>query len=149
MKLVLAAIVLAGFVAPVYACKFEPKSDAENFASAATVFRATVTELKLSSFTPVGSTGKPREVIEVRYEVKEVFKGTPPANGFVRDSVATPGSCSLRATVGFDYIFFPAKDSMVTENTGSFGGFYNNAPPALRPRLKAIQQLGVGVSKSN
>ena len=83
--------------------------------------------------------GEQTEVVEANYEVKEVFKGTPPASGIVRDFPFGPGNCSLGLLPGVEYVFYPDENNFVLIFSGSFG-FINAEGNDVKPRLEALRQ---------
>jgi hypothetical protein len=122
-----------------FACQFKERSDAQLIADAKTVFRAKVTEVKLVVFAPPDYPGQKDEIVEARYEIKEVLKGVPPSSGIIRDLPFGPGNCSLGLYPGIEYVFFPGQYDMVLTPTGSFGYFTEQGSVA--PRLKELRKL--------
>ena len=82
------------------------------------------------------------EVMEAKYEVKEVFKGAPPALGVVRDFPFAPGNCSLGLLPGMEYIFYPDGNNFVLTFSGSFG-FINAEGNDVKPRLEALRKQAI------
>ena len=81
------------------------------------------------------------EVVEARYEVKEVFRGTPPSSGFVRDLPYGPGNCSLGVLPGMEYVFFPGEQDFVLIFSGSFG-YFNPEGSEVKQHLEALRHMG-------
>jgi hypothetical protein len=122
------------------ACSFKHLSDEELVAKSKTIFWARVTETRLTTLQDPTDPKRSFEVVEARYEVKEVFKGEPPASGVIRDLPYGPGNCSLGLMPGVEYVFIPGEYDMVLLPTGSFGHF-NPEGRTVAPRLKAIRKL--------
>jgi hypothetical protein len=80
------------------------------------------------------------EILEARYEVKEVLKGTPPTSGVVKDLPFGPGNCSLPLHLGLEFVFMPDEFDMEQISTGSFG-YFNPEGTAILPRLASIRAL--------
>ncbi len=89
---------LAFLLAPLTAaaCQFE-RTQEEVFARAKSVFRARVVEVRLTQFVNPANPGDQADIVEGKFEVEEVYKGTPPASGVVRVRVR-PRRARLRAT---------------------------------------------------
>jgi hypothetical protein len=133
------ACLLLLFARPAMACSsLKQPTDQELFANAASVFRARVTEVKLASLVDPEQPSRTVEVVEARYEVKEVFKGAPPASGIVRDLPYGPGNCSLGLLPGMEYVFFPGKYEMVLLFSGSFA-FFNAEAKEIKQRLEELR----------
>jgi hypothetical protein len=124
------------------ACSFKPRSSEELFADASTVFRARVTEVKLATLADPSIPTEHVEVVEGRYEIREVFKGAPSRTGIVRDLPFGPGNCSLGLLPGMEYVFFPGEHEMVLLPSGSFA-FFNAEGSEVKPRLEALRKLAV------
>lgn len=112
----------------------------ELFGKASSAFRARITEAKLVSFANPMNPAERVEVVEAKYEVREVFKGTPPASGIVRDLPFGPGNCSLGLLPGTEYVLFPSENDFVLIYTGSFG-FFNAEGSEVKPRLDTLRKL--------
>lgn len=140
-RFLLAASSLLLFAGSAMACSSpNPPTDQELFAKATSVFRARVTEVKLATLVDPDHPSRTVEVVEARYEVKEVFKGAPPASGIVRDLPYGPGNCSLGLLPGMEYVFFPGKYEMVLLFSGSFA-FFNAEAKEVRQHLDEIRRL--------
>ena len=122
------------------ACSFEPRSDEQLFAAAKTIFRARVTEARLSKLDGLIEKGKSIEIVEAKYDVLEVFKGVPPPSGVVRDVTFGPGNCGLGILVGTEYVFMPEEHDMVLAPSGSFG-YFNAEGTQVKPRLELFRRL--------
>lgn len=117
-----------------------PPTERQLFARATSVFRARVTEAKLSRLANPENTAEQIEIVEARYEVKEVFRGTPPSSGFVRDLPFGPGNCSLGVLPGMEYVFFPGEHDFVLIYSGSFG-YFNPEDSEVKQRLEALRHM--------
>jgi hypothetical protein len=115
-------------------------TDSELFAGAKAVFRARVTEAKLAKFANPYNPSEVVEVVEAKYEIREVYKGTPSASGVVRDLPFGPGNCSLGLMPGMEYVFYPDKNDMVLIFSGSFG-YFNADGTEVKPKLEALRTL--------
>ena len=118
-----------------------PPTEKELFARANSVFRARVTEARLSRLVNPANPAEHVEVVEARYEVKEVFRGTPPSSGFVRDLPYGPGNCSLGVLPGMEYVFFPGEQDFVLIFSGSFG-YFNPEGSEVKQHLEALRHMG-------
>jgi hypothetical protein len=118
-------------------------SGEELFSKANSVFRARVTEVRLSSLPNPDRPSEKVEVVEARYEVKEVFKGRPPASGVVRDLPFAPGNCSLGVLPGIEYTFFPGQHDLVLVYSGSFA-YFNAEDAEVKPKLEELRRLSRG-----
>jgi hypothetical protein len=121
------------------ACSFKEKSNEQLFSSATSIFRARVTEVKLATLANPSMPGQTVEVVEARYEVKEVLKGTPPHSGIVRDLPFGPGNCSLGLLPGMEYVFVPEDHEMVLLPSGSFA-YFNAEGAAVKSKLQALRE---------
>ncbi|MTV39876.1 hypothetical protein [Duganella radicis] len=140
MKFVL-SIAAALTALPAIACSsLHQPTDAELFAKATAVFRARVTETKLAKFANPAKPSEVEEVVEARYEIREIFKGTPSSTGVVRDLPFGPGNCSLGLMAGTEYVFYPDSNGLVLIFSGSFG-FLNSEGTDVKPRLEALRAL--------
>jgi hypothetical protein len=88
------------------------------FAKAVLVFRGIVTSTELSSaklngiptsepatsFTTSGNAD--RFIVNARYELKEVFKGTPAPDGVVSTTTFILGGCGAPVLAGQEYLFY-------------------------------------------
>lgn len=110
------------------------------FSRAKSVFRARVTEVKLSHLANPENTAEQVEVVEARYVVKEVFRGAPPSTGFVRDLPYGPGNCSLGVLPGVEYVFFPGEHDFVLIYSGSFG-YFNPEDREVKQHLEALRHM--------
>ena len=124
----------------VEACTFKQRTDEELVAQSQNIFRAKVTEVKLALLRDPANTTATVEVVEARYEVKEVLKGAPPSSGVVRDLPFGPGNCGLTLLPGLEYVFFPGEHDMVLAPSGSFG-YFNGEGTSVAPRLEAIRKF--------
>lgn len=141
MKNLATFVLLLSFSAVASACSFKQRSDEQLFAAATSVFRARVTEVKLASLAdPANPSGRAVEVVEARYEVKEILKGAAPSAGIVRDLPFGPGNCSLGLIPGLEYVFFPGEHEMVLVPSGSFA-YFNEEGSEVKPRLEALRKL--------
>jgi len=146
MKQITAALLIF-FGLPAMACSsLKQPTNEELFANASSVFRARVTEAKLVVITYSSASSKIVEVVEARYEVKEIFKGTPPASGVVRDLPYGPGNCSLGLLPGVEYVFYPGEQDMVLLPSGSFA-FINPDGNEVKPRLEELRKLSGAIRK--
>jgi hypothetical protein len=139
MKQALAAI-LCFLVSTAQGCSFPQRTDEELVRQSQNIFRAKVLEVKLVEMQDPEKSGRTFEMVEARYEVKEVIKGRPPASGIVRDVPFGPGNCGLTLLPGLEYVFFPGEHDMVFAPTGSFG-YFNGEGTSMAPRLAAIRKL--------
>lgn len=138
MKHLLLALVASFAASSASACSSpsQPTSE-ELFAKANSVFRARITEAKLAKFASPLRPGEQIDVVEAKFEVKEVFKGTPP--GLVRDFPFGPGNCSLGLLPGVEYVFFPGENDFVLILSGSFA-FLNAEGNEVKPHLEALRR---------
>ena len=98
----------------------EKPTDAELFAKAHSVFLAHI--VRTDEKAPRTDIFKASvSYVEGDFQVVEVLKGQPPADGKVNDLVFGPGNCSLGLLAGLDYLFFiqDEKTKMVLWPTGS------------------------------
>lgn len=123
-----------------------PPTEQALFSRAASVFRARVIEAKLSWLVDPANPAEHVEVVEARYEVKEVFKGTPPSSGFVRDLPFGPGNCSLGVLPGMEYVFFPGEHNFVLIYSGSFG-YFNAEGSEIKLHLEALRHMNAAGSQ--
>jgi hypothetical protein len=121
-----------------FACSFKKRTDGELLADTKTVFRAKVIEVKLVTLTYPNHPLQSEEIVEARYEVKEVLKGKPPTSGIVRDYPFASGNCSLGLFPGVEYVLFLGNGDFVTMPTGSF--HYITIKDAVTPRLSALRK---------
>jgi hypothetical protein len=117
-----------------------PPTEQELFSRATSVFRARVTEARLSRLANPANPAEQVDVVEARYEVKEVFRGTPPSAGFVRDLPFGPGNCSLGVLPGMEYVFFPGEHDLVLIYSGSFG-YFNPDGSEVKQHLEALRHM--------
>src|ERR1700761_1676918 len=120
------AILLAPLAAA--ACEFEHRTQEEVFARAQSVFRARVLDVRLVKSTNPFNPAQRVDIVEGRFEVEEVYKGTPPDSGVVRDLVLLPGNCSLGLFPGWEYVFVPDEQGFVLTPTQSIAFFNPDAP---------------------
>jgi hypothetical protein len=122
--------VWAGLLAPLSATayQFEHHSQEDVFARAKSVFRARIVEVRLSKFSDPSRLAGQLDVVEGRFEVEEVYKGSPPTSGIVRDFVLLPGNCSLGLFPGWQYVFVPDEQDFVLTPTQSIAFFNPDAP---------------------
>ncbi len=130
------------FMAPLAeACSSLTKyTDEALFRKAKSVFRARVVETKIVQFRNPDKLSEVGEVVEAKFEVKEVFKGEPPRSGVVRDIPYGIGNCSLGLLAGVEYVFFPEEHELV-----SFGGSFGLINPdgtEMKSRLDELRNLG-------
>ncbi|GEM_PF-2461661 len=125
---------------PAVACRYASRSDAELFAVSNAVFRARVTEVRAATLTVGTGHAQTFEVVEARFEVKEILKGTPPSSGIVRDLPFATNKCSLGMVVGDEYVFFPDEHNMVFLPTGSFR-FSNGNRVLVNRRLESLREI--------
>lgn len=116
--LVIGAVAFAATSAS--ACSFPPRTDEEVFANANAIFLARITETKLVRLQDPSNQSRSEEVIEARFEVREIIKGTPPASGIVRDVPFAPGNCGLALLPGIEYLLIPGDYDNVLLPSGSF-----------------------------
>jgi hypothetical protein len=135
----LLAIPLAAVSFAALPCSFKAKSDEQLFSEATSIFRARVTEVKLATLDDPSQPERKTEVVEARYVVKEVLKGTPPLSGVVRDLPFGPGNCSLGLLPGLEYVFVPGEYEMVLLPSGSFA-YFNESGAAVKSRLQALRE---------
>ena len=140
MKAFFSIFALFVMSAPTLACQFKPRTDAELLEASKTVFRARIVEAKLAMLKDPSDPKNQVEVVVARYEIKEVFKGSPAPDGIVRDMPFGPGNCSLGLSPGTEYVLFPGEYDMVLLPTGSFG-YFNAEGTQIKPRLDAIRKL--------
>lgn len=122
------------------ACSFTPQPIEAHFAKSNNVFRARVIETKLAVLTDPKSPSERTEVIEAKFEVKEIFKGGATSSGVVRDVLFLPGNCGLGLVPGMEYVFFPGEYDLVLASDGSFG-FFNAEGTDVRPKLEQLRAL--------
>lgn len=140
MKLATTFVLLLVSATATFACSFKQRTDEQLIAEAKNVFRARVTEVKLASLVDPTNAARTFEVVEARYEVKEVLKGAPPTSGIVRDLPFGPGNCSLGLLPGLEYVFLPGEHEMVLAPSGSFA-YFNTEGTAVQPRLDSLRKL--------
>ncbi|WP_192181289.1 hypothetical protein [Mesorhizobium amorphae] len=103
----LGAVALPGIAS---ACSMPPGWTPQRaFAEAALVFHGLVTATELSS-TKVGGpptdVGDGRILVNVRYEIAEVFKGKPQANGAISTTTLIMGGCGVPVLAGQHFLFY-------------------------------------------
>ncbi|RJT34877.1 hypothetical protein D3227_22830 [Mesorhizobium waimense] len=79
------------------------------FAEAALVFHGLVTATELSSTKdggPPADMGDGRILVNVRYEIAEVFKGKPEANGAISTTTLIMGGCGVPVLAGQHFLFY-------------------------------------------
>jgi hypothetical protein len=124
------------------ACSSSKKyTNEELFTKANSVFRARVVETKIVQFRNPDNLSGVGEVVEAKFEVKEVFKGEPPRSGIVRDIPYGIGNCSLGLLAGVEYVFFPGENDSVLLLSGSFG-FENPDGKEIKKRLDELRNWG-------
>jgi hypothetical protein len=74
------------------------------FAKAVLVFRGIVTSTELISATRPGSAD--RFIVNARYEVKEVFKGSPAPDGVISTTTFILGGCGVPILTGQEHLFY-------------------------------------------
>lgn len=126
--------------APTLACSFTPQPLEVHFAKSKNVFRARVIETKLAGLQNPENPLERTEVIEAKFEVKEIFKGGTTASGVVRDVPFMPGNCGLGLVPGMEYVFFPGEYDLVLAPDGSFG-FLDANGTDVRPKLEQLRVL--------
>jgi len=131
------------FQATAHACSFERRTDEQLVAQSKVIFRARITEVRLATMPNPDKPSVQLEVVEGKFELKEILKGTPPISGFVRDMPFGPGNCNLPLLPGVEYIFFPEENDFVWTPSGSFG-FINSEGTAVQPRLVTLRSLVAG-----
>lgn len=146
MKNLAAVLLLAVAWLPAGACSFKEKTLEALFTSTKSVFRVRITEVKLAKFADPSKPKDVAEVVEARFEVKEVFKGTAPVAGIVRDLPFGPGNCSLGLLPGLEYVLFPGEYEMVLLPTGSFS-YVNAEGTEVKPRLDTLRKLAHEAAK--
>jgi hypothetical protein len=146
MKNLAAVLLLAVVGLPAGACSFKEKTLEERFTSTKNVFRARITEVRLAKLADPSNPKDMAEVVEARFEIKEVFKGAAPASGIVRDLPFGPGNCSLGLLPGLEYVLFPGEYEMVLLPTGSFS-YFNAEATEVKPRLDALRKLAHEAAK--
>lgn len=113
---VAAVIGLIAAGAPALACSPAPGFTFEKaFNEASLVFRGVVVEARLNDFVdpryatetdPKGhGDPKGRNVLDVRYELLETFKGAPAAKGTVSTNTEIMGGCGLPVLPGWQFLF--------------------------------------------
>jgi len=143
----IAALTLIAVVAvEASACSYREMTLPESYRSATSVFRARVTEVRLAMLPAPRGERSETEVVEAKYEIREVFKGKPPADGIVRDMPFGPGNCSLGLFPGMEYVFFPAMHAMVAAPSGSFG-FFNAEGSEVMPKLQILRDLAASSAR--
>ena len=141
MKHIAAALVTLLLASSAAACSsLKQPSSEELFAHAISVFRARVVEARLAKFPNPLKPVEQVEVVEAKFEIKEVLKGTPPASGVVRDLPFAPGNCSLGLLPGMEYVFFPDASGFVLLPGGSFG-YINAEGSEVKSHLEALRKL--------
>lgn len=131
---------------PAMACRYAVRSDAELFAASNSVFRARVTEVRAATLTVGTGRAQTFEVVEARFEVREVLKGTPPSSGAVRDLPFPTNKCSLGLVVGDEYVLFPDEHDMVFLPTGSFRSSNGDRVQVSR-RLESLRKIASAAPK--
>jgi hypothetical protein len=128
------------------ACSSSKKyTDKELFIKANSVFRARIVETKIVQFRNPDNLSEVGEVVEAKFEIKEIFKGAPPRSGIVRDIPYGIGNCSLGLLAGVEYVFFPGENDSVLLLSGSFG-FINPDAPEMKRRLDELRNWGRKIS---
>lgn len=124
------------------ACSSSVKlTDEELFVKARPVFRARVTETKVAQFSNPENLSEVTEVVEAKFEVREIYKGSPPPSSIVRDVPYGIGNCSLGLLAGVEYVFFPGDHDLVLIYSGSFG-LLNPEGKDVKPRLDELRNFG-------
>ncbi|MER9057840.1 hypothetical protein [Mesorhizobium sp. M0213] len=92
------------------ACSMPPDWTPQRaFAEASLVFRGMVTETELSPIklgTVPPDEGDGRILVNVRYEIAEVFKGKPEPNGVVSTTTLIMGGCGVPVLAGQNFLFY-------------------------------------------
>lgn len=123
------------------ACSSSKKyTEEELFTKAKSVFRARIIETKIVQFRNPDNLSEAGEVVEAKFEVREIFKGEPPRSGIVRDVPYGVGNCSLGLLAGIEYVFFPEEHDLVSFG-GSFG-FVNSNRVEMKKRLDQLRNWG-------
>ncbi|TPL49608.1 hypothetical protein [Mesorhizobium sp. B2-4-6] len=81
----------------------------QGFTKAALVFRGLVTATELSPTklaTGPADTNDGRILVNVRYEIAEVFKGKPEANGVISTTTLIMGGCGVPVLAGQSFLFY-------------------------------------------
>jgi len=107
---------------------------------AKTIFIAKITEVKLAKLPIPTQAGQYFEVVEARYEIKEVLKGVPSPTGIVRDAPMGIGNCNIGLYPGVEYVLLPGVDEIVLSSTGSFG-YINAEGTSVRPKIDLVRRL--------
>jgi hypothetical protein len=103
----LAFIALLYSMASAFACSLPSNwSIEQEFADANLVFRGLVTATELNPLEVDAGGEKLRLFIDIRYEIKEVFKGHPDAGGVISTTSAIMGGCGVPVLAGQDFLFF-------------------------------------------
>lgn len=143
-QVLLASLLLA--LPSVFACSFRPQPLETYFEKSKNVFRARVIETKLAMLVNPENPSERNEVIEAKFEVKEIFKGGVTESGVVRDVPFMPGNCGLGLVPGMEYVFFPGEHDLVLAPDGSFG-FINADGNDVRPKLELLRTLSAKVKR--
>lgn len=136
----LSALLLLPTVAA--ACQYEYRADARIFNQAKAVFRARITAVALATDgeQDAGGASPKATLVEGRFELGEVYKGTPPISGLVRDLPYGFGNCSLGLVPGWEYVFFLGDGDLVSLPSGSFSFTHPDAPD-IRDKLERLGEF--------
>jgi hypothetical protein len=103
----LVIIALIAGPASALACSQPPNWSIEKeFADASLVFRGLVTATELNPFQIEIDGEKQRPFVDIRYDVKETFKGKPDTGGAISTTSAIMGGCGVPVLAGQDFLFF-------------------------------------------
>jgi len=80
-------------------------------------------------------------VVEGRYQLKEVFKGSPSEETPVRDFVFGFGNCSLGLLVGLNYVFFIYDDHRFVLLPNGIGAIVNLEASNVKEYLVKLRSL--------
>ena len=121
-------------------CHCEPPTPGAQLDQTQSVFRARLVSTRLYR-SPRGHQDD-LEVVQGRYELIEVFEGTPPADSSVLDRIERPGSCALGLRTGLEYIFHVDRYGQVLRCGGSM--VYDPLADPTQAILRRYRSLGQG-----
>lgn len=99
------------------ACSMPSDYSIQNeFNDARLVFRGLVTQADLNPLEFDSGGVKERSLVDVRYEVAEIFKGKPQPSGIISTHTGILGGCGVPIMVGQQYLFFvvPFESDFIT-----------------------------------